>query len=125
MRRLFRFGSDEGFRARSPERDANTDDDAVRSIAAAIDAALSKAEAERTGLRGRMDGVVSRAAIVAGNDIDEYLTRSEDRSDMLSKSEGELKRGQERLRVLDQNISHFRFLKTTLRTRFPNIIREA
>ena len=121
IRQLFRFRSDDGFRARSAERDASTDNDAVRSIAAAIDGALGKAEAERTGLRARMDDVVSRAAIVGGNDIDDYLTRTEDRSVMLSESEAELRRGQERLRVLDQNITHFKFLKTALQTRFPNI----
>jgi len=121
IKQFFRFGSDDGFRARSPERDAITDNDAVRSIAAAIDGALGKAEAERTGLRARMDDVVSRAAIVGGNDIDDYLTRTEDRSLMLSESEAELRRGQERLRALDQNITHFKFLKTALQTRFPSI----
>lgn len=117
---FFRFRSSDGFRARSPERDASTDDEAVRSIAAAIDAALSKAEAERTGLQGRIDDVVARAAIVGGNDIDDYLTRTEDRAAMLSGSETELRRGQRRLSVLDQNISHFKFLKTALQTRFPD-----
>jgi hypothetical protein len=121
IRQFFRFRSDDGFRARSPERDAGTDNEAVRSIADAIDAALNKAETERTGLQGRMDDVVSRAAIVGGNDIDDYLTRTEDRSAMLSESEAELRRGQERLKVLDQNISHFRFLRTALQTRFPSI----
>lgn len=121
IKQFFRFRSDEGFRARSPERDASTDNETVRSIAAAIDAALGKAEAERKGLQGRIDDVISRAAIVGGNDIDDYLTRTEDRSAMLRDSDAEIKRGQKRLTVLDQNISHFRFLKAALQTRFPAI----
>ena len=121
IRQLFRFRSDDGFRARSPERDASTDNEAVKSIAAAIDAALDSAVAERAGLQGRIDDVVSRAAIVGGNDIDDYLTRTEDRSIMLSNSDAEIRRGQERLRVIEQNISHFKFLKAALQTRFPDI----
>jgi hypothetical protein len=121
IKQFFRFRSDDGFRARSPERDASSDNEAVGSIAAAIDAALSKAEAERTGLQERIDDVIARAAIVGGNDIDEYLTRTEDRSIMLSNSDAEIKRGQERLRVIDQNIVHFKFLRTALQTRFPKI----
>jgi len=121
IRQLFRFRSDDGFRARSPERDASTDNEAVKSIAAAIDAALDSAVAERAGLQGRIDDVVSRAAIVGGNDIDDYLTRTEDRSIMLSNSDAEIRRGQERLRVIEQNISHFKFLKAALQTRFPDV----
>ena len=120
IRQLFRFRSDDGFRARSPERDASTDNEAVKSIAAAIDAALDSAVAERAGLQGRIDDVVSRAAIVGGNDIDDYLTRTEDRSIMLSNSDAEIRRGQERLRAIEQNIAHFRFLKAALQTRFPD-----
>ena len=120
IKQFFRFRSDDRFKARSSERDASTDNEAVRSIAAAIDAALSKAEGERSGLQGRMDDVVSRAAIVGGNDVDDYLNRTEDRSIMLSNSDAEIKRGQERLKVIDQNISHFKFLKTALQTRFPD-----
>ena len=109
-----------GFQSRSPERDTNADNEAVESIAAAIDLVLEKAEAERTGLKRRIDDVISRAAIIGGNDIDDYLTRTEDRSNMLSNSDAEIRRGQERLRIIEQNISHFKFLKTALQTRFPD-----
>jgi hypothetical protein len=68
-----------------------------------------------------MDGVLSRAAIVGGNDIDDYLTRTKDRSTMLSKSDAEIGRGEERLKVLDQNIVHVKFLKTAMQTRFPDL----
>lgn len=117
---LFRSRSRDGFVARSPERDANSDQAAVTSIAVAIDQVLQKTEAERAGLQRRIDDVISRAAIVGGNGTDDYLTRSEDRSRMLKDSDAEIRRGQERLAVLEQNIAHFKFLKTALQTRFPD-----
>ena len=120
IRQLFRSRSREGFQARSPERDTEADNEAIRSVAAAIDRVLEKAEAERTGLKSRIENVLAVAAIVGGNDIDDYLTRTEDRSEMLTESDAEIRRGQERLKVIDQNISHFKFLRTALQTRFPD-----
>jgi hypothetical protein len=125
IKQLFWFRSDNEFRTRSKERDTNTDNEAIMSIAAAIEAALNKAENERAGLKTRIDDVLSRAAIVGGNDPDEYLTRTEDRSIMLSNADAELRRAEGRLRVLDQNIVHVKFLKTALQTRFPDLRLEA
>jgi hypothetical protein len=121
IKQLFRFRSEGEFRARSRERDADTDSDTIKYIVSAIEAALNKAENERIGLKARIDDVLSRAAIVGGNDIDDYLTRTEDRSRMLGDSDAETRRGEERLKVLDQNIAHVKFLKTALRTRFPDL----
>ena len=94
------------------------------SIAVAIDQVLEKAEAERAGLKRRLDEVISRAAIVGGNDTDDYLTRTEDRSKLLSDSDAEIRRGQARLGIIEQNISHFRFLRTAVQTRFPDIVQK-
>ena len=121
IKQLFWFRPGDGFRTRSKERDADSDNEAIRSIACAIEAALNKAENERIGLKARIDDVLSRAAIVGGNDIDDFLTRTEDRSTMLSDCDAEIRRGEERLKVLDQNIVHVKFLKTALRTRFPDL----
>jgi hypothetical protein len=121
IRALFRSRSKNGFQARSPARDTNSDNEAVTSIAVAIDLVLEKTEAERAGLKGRIDDVISRAAIVGGNDSEDYLSRTEERSKMLKDSDAEIRRGQERLAVLEQNISHFKFLKTALQTRFPDM----
>ncbi len=121
IKQPFWFRAGAGFRARSKERDADTDNEAIRSIASAIEAALNKAENERIGLKARIDDVLSRAAIVGGNDIDDCLTRTEDRSTMLSNSDAEIRRGEERLKALDQNVVHVKFLKTALRTRFPDL----
>lgn len=117
---LFRSRPRDAFQARSPERDAETDSEAVKSVAIAIDLVLEKAEAELAGLKGRINDVIARAAIVGGNDSDDYLTRTDERSAMLKDSDAEIRRGQERLRVIEQNISHFKFLRTALRTRFPD-----
>ncbi len=117
---LFRSRNNEGFQARSPERDAASDNEAVKSVAVAIDLVLEKAEAERAGLKDRIDDVLSRAAIACGNDIDDYLTRTDDRTSMLRDSEAEIQRGQERLKVIEQNISHFKLLRTALQSRFPD-----
>src|SRR5450631_1976850 len=119
MRQLFRSRFKQGFRSRSPERDINADNEAVESIATAINLALEKAEAERAGLKMRIDDVISRAALVGGNDTDDYLTRTEDRSNMLRNSDTEIRSGQERLRTIEQNLAHFKFLRTALQTRFP------
>jgi hypothetical protein len=40
---------------------------------------------------------------------------------MLSNSDAEIRRAEERLKVLDQNIVHVNFLKTALRSRFPDL----
>jgi hypothetical protein len=117
MIKLFRS---EAFQARSPERDAAKDHDAVRSVAAVLDHVLAQAEAERAGLKNRIDTVLAQAAIVGGNDIDDYVTRDEDRSKMLRDSDAEIRRGEERLKVIEQNISHFKFLKSALQARFPD-----
>jgi hypothetical protein len=121
IKQLFRFRSDNEFRTRSEQRDTDTDNEAIMSIAAAIEAALNEAENERTGLKARLEDILSRAAIVGGNDIDDYLTRTEERSTMLGNSDAEIRRAEERLKVLDQNIVHIKFLKTALQTRFPDL----
>ena len=72
-----------------------------RSIASEIEAALNKAKNERVGLEARIDDVLSRATIVGGNDIDDYLTRTEDRWTMFSNFDAEITRGEERLKVVD------------------------
>ena len=120
IKRFFRAKSTGAFKARSPERDIFADAEAVQSILGPINHALERSEAERTGLKRRLDEVTSHAAIVAGNDLDDYLTRTADRSQMLDISDVEMQRAEARLKIIDQNISHFKFLKTAVYTRFPD-----
>jgi hypothetical protein len=118
MIKLFRSRPDGGFKARARERDADNDSRAVKSVADAINLVLKQAEAERTGLKKRIEAVISRAAVAGGNDTDEHMTRSDDLSDMLRNYDSEIKRGEERLITIEKNISHFRFLKSALQSRF-------
>ncbi len=110
------------FQVRSEERDLEVDRASVLSIDRAVNEALERAVAERTGLGQRIDDVLARAAIAAGNEVDEYLSRSPEDNKLLGASEDEIRRGQKRLAALDQNIAHFKFLKTALQTRFPDFI---
>lgn len=113
------FG-DDGFRARSPERDAETAQLRVGSILTAIESALSAAEREQTGLSGRVDDVLARAAVTIGNGTDEYLERDDRDSRHQDLFDAEIRNGQRRLKELSAEISHFKFLKAAVQSRFPD-----
>jgi hypothetical protein len=112
-------GSD--FKARAPGRDAETDRLRVESIMAAIETALAAAEAEHAGLSGRVQDVLARAAVTFGNASDEYLTREPLDSHHQDLFTIEISNGQRRLKELANAISHFKFLKTAILTRFPDL----
>ncbi|RTM14120.1 MAG: hypothetical protein EKK33_07840 [Bradyrhizobiaceae bacterium] len=114
-----RFGAEQTFRARSPERDAETDRTRVDAIMSAIDNALHAAEREQSGLTRRVDEVLARAAVTIGNGDDEYLEREaldNHHQDLFDK---EILNGQRRLKELVTSISHFRFLRAAMLSRFP------
>lgn len=114
------LGGEREFRARSAERDAETDRERLDFVLSALDSALSNAEAEQAGLTRRVDDVLARAAVTFGNGDDEYLTREKLDSDHLDLFETEISNGQRRLRDLAVSISHFKFLKTAMLSRFPD-----
>ena len=111
---------DREFRARSPERDAETDRERLDSVMGAIDQALSSAEAEQSGLTKRVDDVLARAAVTFGNGDDEYLTRESLDSHHLDLFETEIQNGQRRLRELKTSIAQFRAVKETFLAKFPD-----
>ena len=82
------------FKARSVERDGETDRGRIQAVAVALDEALRSAEVEQAGLTRRMDDVLSRAAVTFGNGDDEYLTRDKLDSDHLDLFEREIANGQ-------------------------------
>lgn len=108
------------FRARSPERDAETDRERFDFVMTAIQQALSSAEAEQAGLTRRVEDVLARAAVTFGNGDDEYLTRERLDSHHLDLFETEIQNGQRRLRELTASIAHFRSVKSALLSRFPD-----
>src|SRR3981189_3043026 len=121
MRNLF-FGAraQNYFKARSVGRDTETDRSRVAPIAAAIDDALQSAEAEHAGLSRRLLDVGARAAMTTGNAVDEYLTREANDERALVVLETEMVNGDRRLKELVLTISHFKFLKAALLSRFPD-----
>jgi hypothetical protein len=112
--------SDHDFKARSAERDAETDRSRVGSILTAIEAALSAAENEYSGLNRRVEDVLARAAVTLGNGTDEYLERDALDSHHQDLFSIEISNGQRRLRELSAAITHFKFLKAAALSRFPD-----
>lgn len=115
-----RFGGEETFRARSPERDADTDRTRIAAIMVAIEDALYAAEREQSGLNRRVEDVLARAAVTIGNGDDEYLEREaldNHHQDLFDK---EILNGQRRLKELSASIAHFKFLKAAMLSRFPD-----
>jgi hypothetical protein len=108
------------FKARSADRDAETDRSRVGSILLAVETALAAAEAEQSGLTRRVDDFLARAAVTFGNGTDEYLTREALDSQHHDLFDKEVSNGQRRLQELALTISHFKFLKTAILSRFPD-----
>ena len=108
------------FRARSADRDAETDRSLVGSIMAALEDALRATENEQSGLSRRVDDVLARAAVTMGNGTDEYLEREALDSHHQDLFTSEISNGQRRLKELSAAITHFKFLKAAILSRFPD-----
>ena len=118
MRR--RLGGDE-FRARSAERDAETDRGRVELILVAIDGALRSLEGEQSVLTGRVNDVLARAAVTMGTATDEYLDREPQLSHHQDLFNAEMTNGQRRLGELSSMIGHMKFMRAALLSRFPEL----
>jgi hypothetical protein len=108
------------FKARSAERDAETDRSRIGSILTAIETALSAAEQEQLGLSRRVEDVLGRAAVTIGNASDEYLDREPLDSQHQDLFGIEISNGQRRLKELASTITHFKFMKAAMLSRFPD-----
>jgi hypothetical protein len=108
------------FRVRSGDRDSETDRSRINSILTAIEMALTAAEKEHAGLNQRIDDVLARAAVTVGNAADEYIDREPLDDYHQSLFNDEIINGQRRLKELSAMISHFKFVKTAMLTRFPD-----
>jgi hypothetical protein len=111
---------DQDFRARSADRDAETDRTRVGAILEAIEHALHAAELEQSGLNRRVEDVLARAAVTVGNGTDEYLEREPLDSHHQNLFSTEISNGQRRLKELATSITHFKFLRTAIMSRFPD-----
>jgi hypothetical protein len=110
----------EDFKVRSLERDELTDRKRVETVMNAIETVLRAAEGEQKGLTQRVDDVLARAAVTVGNASDEYL----DREPLDTLHQGlfseEISNGQRRLKSLADTISHFKFLRAAVLSRFQD-----
>jgi hypothetical protein len=111
---------DDGFKARSADRDAETDRARIGSIVTAIETALHAAEREQSGLSRRVDDVLARAAVTLGNGTDEYLEREALDNYHQDLFDAEILNGQRRLKELATEIAHFKFMKAAVLSRFPD-----
>lgn len=109
------------FKARSADRDAETDKARVNSILEAIETALHAAEEEQAGLNQRIEDVLARAAVTMGNDTDEYLDREPLDTHHQDLFSAEISNGQRRLKELATEITHFKFMKAAVLSRFPDL----
>jgi hypothetical protein len=73
---LVKASANSCFKARSANRDAETDYSRVEPVVRSIGKALKAAEAAHSGLDKRMQDVLARASISQGNGCDEYLDRN-------------------------------------------------
>ena len=109
------------FKARSADRDAETDRSRVGSVLEAVESALHAAEQEQAGLYRRVEDVLARAAVTLGNGSDEYLEREALDNHHQELFSSEISNGQRRLKELANSITHFKFLKTAILSRFPDL----
>ena len=110
----------DGFKVRAPKRDDDTDRQRVEIVMNAIETALHAAESEQQGLNQRVEEVLARAAVTGGNASDEYLDREPldgHHQDLFGE---EISSGQRRLKSLADAITHFKFLRAAVLSRFPD-----
>jgi hypothetical protein len=110
----------DGFKVRSPQRDEETDNQRVEGVMNAIEAALHAAEREQKGLSERVEEVLARAAVTVGNASDEYLDREPLDGHHQNLFSEEISNGQKRLKSLADAITHFKFLRAAVLSRFPD-----
>jgi hypothetical protein len=111
---LLRASANNYFKARSADRDTETDHARAASIFRSIEDALAGAKAEQAGLKSRIDDVLARAAVTLGNDSDEYLTRDPEDTKYQNLLGTEIANGQRRLNELGVTIVHYQFLKAAV-----------
>jgi hypothetical protein len=110
----------EKFKVRAPERDEDTDRQRIETVMNAIETVLHAAEDEQKGLNQRVDDVLARAAVTVGNASDEYLDREPLDNHHQGLFSKEISNGQTRLQALADTITHFKFLRAAVLSRFPD-----
>lgn len=118
---LFRRQASGEFQTRSPDRDQETDNATLGRVGRSIEEALLAMQSEHEGLTRRLKDAEERASLAAGNNYDEYLTREPAKLDGLRKYEAQMRRASARLKALEDDIGHLKFLRATFYTRFSRL----
>ena len=118
MLKLFRRQASGEFRTRSADRDRETDSATLGGVGKVIDEALSAMQAEIDGLSKRLSDARERASLAVGNDYDEHLTREPAMLRSLQKYEAQMRQATERLKVLEEDVGHLKFVRATFYSRF-------
>ena len=108
------------FQVRSSQRDKQTDQERVSSVVRAIDAAVASAEKEKTALNIRVKDAQDLAALAAGNNSDEYLTREPKDTSRIARYEQQLIAGHKRIEELNSHIENLSAVREVCRNRFPD-----
>lgn len=116
-----RTKTNQPFKVRPVDRDAETDHLRVDAISRAIEQSLRAAQIEEAGILRRLEDVSARAAVSLGSGTDEYLTRNTLDNRQLDQFETELLKARRRLQQLARNITDYEFLRAALLARFPNL----
>src|SRR3954462_13548401 len=111
---------DKGFKARSVERDADTDRVRINAVLVAIDTALREAEGEQVGLSRRFDDALARASLTFANGTDESPEREPLDNYHQDLFAADISNGQRRLKELVSTISRLKLVRTAMLTRFPD-----
>jgi hypothetical protein len=111
----------QNFKARSADRDAETDRARIASVLGAVETALHAAQQEQLGLHRRVEDVTARAAVTLGNGTDEYLEREALNSHHQDLLGTEIANGQRRLKEVASTVTHYKFLKAAIMSRFPDL----
>jgi hypothetical protein len=109
------------FQFRSPQRDAETDKLRIGSVIQAIDAAVKAALEEREALRTRVNTARDLASFAVGTGDDEYLTREPKDTLRIKEYEKQMTIGEDRLRILDEQIGSLTVLRDLSSQSFPDL----
>jgi hypothetical protein len=110
------------FKVRSSQRDKQTDQERVASIAQAINSAIASADKERSALSVRVKNAQDLAGLAAGNDSDEYLTRESKDTLRIAGYEQQFMAGHKRIEELNGHIASLNALRDLCYSRFPDLI---
>lgn len=105
------------FLTRSADRETDADLERIDPIRRTISSALQSLESEQDGFRKRIAETTMRAALIAGNDMDNQADREPADTLILKDYDEQIRRAEARLNKLNDLISHLKFIRAAVVTR--------